>query len=569
MRHSGTVLAKSVGVGTRQSYRPSSDRNSSFSREIADELGQFTSYIIFGIQTYCIEMASQGWNWLLHDAIPSTIERLCYNFLPMDRRNAPTGPRVVSRRPRQQSSLPNWAVYGLGAFFVIATLFSAFLVYSTVRDFVASLSGPVESHQPDPNGTVVIVNTPAPGETQSATAVTTPIQTIDAEVWNGTDRVTILLMGIDQREGETDTAYRTDSMMLVTIDPVGRTVGVLSIPRDLYVTIPGFPDRDKITTANFKGDAYHLPGGGPQLAMDTVEANLGIRVNYYVRLNFTAFETFVDLIGGIDVNNPYDIADYEYPDEHFGIETFILAAGPQHLDGATALKFARTRHTTGDDFGRAERQQLVVMAVRQKILSADMLPVLFTQAPQLLNALTGSYTTNLSLDQMASLALLAKDIPEENIVSEVIDQDYIADFYTRPEDNQQVLILNIEKFRELRDSMFYTPEPPQLNVPNAGDLLANESARVEVQNGTMTAELASSTANYLRDKGVNVTVVGNADRFDYGTTLIIDYTGKPYTAKWLADTFHVSSSSILAGNDPNSTVDVRVILGQDFILPSN
>lgn len=566
---SGTVLANLEGVGTRQSYRPPSNRDYySISQAIAEEVGHFVSYVIYSIQTYCLDMATQGWDWLLHDGIPTTIERLCYNFLPMDRRNTPTGPRAVPRRPRRQSSLPDWAVYGLGAFFVIAALFSAYLVYTTTRDFVASWGGPVQSHQPDPNGTVVIVNTPAPGETQSATQAT-PIQSIDAETWNGTDRVTILLMGIDQRQGETDTAYRTDSMMLVTIDPVGRTVGILSIPRDLYVSIPGFPDRDKITTANFKGDAYHLPGGGPQLAMDTIESNLGIRVNYYVRINFTAFETFVDLIGGIDVNNPYDIADPEYPDCCNGYDPFYLTAGPQHLDGATALKFARTRHMTGDDFGRAERQQMVVLAVRQKILSTDMLPVLFTKAPELLNALSGSYTTNLSLDQIASLALLAKEIPEENIENKVIDQEYIADFYTRPEDNQQVLILNIEKFRELRDEMFYTPQPQQLSVPNASDLLANESARVAVQNGTPTEGLAKNTADYLTGKGVNVTVVGNADRLDYGTTLIIDYTGKPYTAKWLADTFHVSSSSILAGNDPNSTVDVRVILGQDFILPSN
>jgi LCP family protein required for cell wall assembly len=375
-------------------------------------------------------------------------------------------------------------------------------------------------------------------------------------------------MGIDQRAGETDTAYRTDSMMLITLDPVGRTAGILSIPRDLYVEIPGFPDKDKITTANFKGDAYHVPGGGPQLAVDTVELNLGIRVNYYVRINFTTFETFVDLIGGIEVDNPYEINDPLYPDCCNGYDPFYLAAGRQHLDGQTALKFARTRHQAGDDFGRAERQQIVVMAVREKILSADMLPVLFTQAPALLDALAGSYVTNLSVDQMASLALLAQEIRREDIRSAVIDQEYIADFYTRPEDNQQVLILNIEKFRELRDDLFYVPEPPQISVPDAAQYLASEAARVEVQNGTPTAGLAANAADYLRGKGLNVTQVGNADKFDYTTTVIIDYTGKPFTAKWLADTFHISSSSILSRNNPNSPVDVQVILGADFILPN-
>ncbi len=470
-------------------------------------------------------------------------------------------------RRRRQSALPDWALGTLGLFFIVALFASAYLVFATVRDFVAASGTLLTGSQPIPRSTVVFHGTPAPNAVSAgANSGSSPIQ-IQAEPWNGVDRVTLLLMGIDQRQGETETAYRTDSMMLVTIDPVGRTAGVLSIPRDLYVEIPGFPGKDKITTANFKGDAYHLPGGGAQLAVDTVELNLGIRVNYYVRINFTAFETFVDLIGGIDIDNPYEINDPEYPDCCYGYDPFYLAAGKQHLDGKIALKFARTRHTLGDDFGRAERQQMVMLAVRDKVLSADMLPVLISKAPQLLNTLSGSYETNLSLDQMVSLALLAKEIPRDKIQTAVIDQQYIVDFYIRPEDNQQVLILNIEKFRELREAMFYTPEPPQLNAPNAGELLAREAAKVEVLNGTATAGLAANAADYLRSKGVNVTSVGNADRTDYATT-IIDYTGKPYTAKWLADTFHISSSSIKQGNAPNSEVDVSLIIGADFILPS-
>lgn len=555
-------------MDTRRYSRPPLPETSIWLR-LAEELGLFITFVDLRLRAYCREVTERLVNWFFLDYIPSTKEWLCYNFLPMDRRPTNTVTRAAARRrARQPAALPNWTVLALGAFFVIAVLFAAYLVFATVRDFFATqVTGPVVNHQPDPNTTTIFQNTPTPGETPAVGGGQT-VQPINADVWNGTDRVTILMMGIDQRQGETDTAYRTDSMMLVTVDPVGRTAGILSIPRDLYVEIPGFPGRDKITTANFKGDAYHLPGGGPQVAMDTVELNLGIRVNYYIRINFTAFETFVDLIGGIDVENPYDIADPEYPDCCNGYDPFYLAAGLQHLDGKTALKFARTRHQSGDDFGRAERQQIVVMAVREKVLSANMLPILFTKAPELLNALSGSYQTNLSLDQIASLALLAKEIPRDNIQNAVIDQQYIADFYTT-EDNQQVVILNIEKFRELRDTMFYVPEPPQLTVPNAGELLGNEAAKVEVQNGTLTSGLAGSAADYLKAKGVNVTTVGNADRQDYATTIIIDYTGKTYTTKWLADTFHVSSSSILAGNDPNSAVDVRVIIGGDFILPSN
>ena len=555
-------------MDTRRQSRPPLPENSIWLR-LAEEVGLFIIFLDLRFRAYCQEIIERIRTWFFCDYIPSTQEWLCYNFLPMDRRpNTNVSRTSARRRARQSAGLPNWTVVALGAFFFIATLFAAYLVFATVRDFMATQdTGSVINPQPDLNGTPIPQNTPAPGETPVVSGGS-PVPPINPNVWNGTDRVTILMMGIDQREGGTDTAYRTDSMMLVTVDPVGRTAGILSIPRDLYVEIPGFPGRYKITEANFKGDAYQLPGGGPRVALDTVEQNLGIRVNYYIRLNFTAFETFVNLIGGIDVENPTDIADPDYPDCCNGYDPFYLAAGLQHLDGPTALKFARTRHQTGDDFGRAERQQAVVLAVREKIFSADMLPVLFTKAPELLTALSGSYQTNLSLDQIASLALLTKEIPRANIQNAVIDQQYIADFYTTA-DNQQVLILNIEKFRELRDSMFYVPEPPQLVAPNAAELLANEAAKVEVQNGTLTGGLAGTVSDYLKAKGVKVTTVGNADRQDYATTIIIDYTGKVYTTKWLADTFHVSSSSILAGNDPNSPVDVRVIIGDDFILPSN
>lgn len=483
----------------------------------------------------------------------------------METRRTTSNRARVGPRRRKRAALPRWAFAALGALFLLATTISAYLIYTTVRDFVVAL-GPSGSSNGFSGGNVNTVNaTAGPNGTGGGGEV--PIATIQAQQWNGTDRVTVLVMGIDQRTGETDTAYRTDSMMLLTLDPVGRTAGMLSIPRDLYVEIPGFPDRDKITTANFKGDAYKLPGGGPQLAVDTIELNLGIRVDFYVRINFTAFETLINQIGGIDINSPYEIYDPEYPDCCYGYDPFYLPAGQQHLDGATALKFARTRHTTGDDFGRAERQQIVVMAVRDKLTSADNLPTLIANASQLLATLQGSYTTNMSPEQMLSLALLAKDISRENITSAVIDQQYIADFYTTA-DNQQALILNIEKFRELRDAMFYTPELPQLSVPDAAGLLAGEAATVEVQNGSLTAGLAATAADYLRAQGVNVVQVGNADRSDYASTIIVDYTGKPYTAKWLADTFHVSSSSILSGNNPDSPVDVRVIIGADFVLPN-
>jgi LCP family protein required for cell wall assembly len=470
-------------------------------------------------------------------------------------RNTPNRARATSRYKRTSPA----AMIGLGGFFLLATIIAAYLIFSTVRDFVATWNVPA-------NGNVTIkTGTAVGGSTVNPKATIPPIT---AKAWNGTDRVTILLLGIDQRAGETDTAYRSDSMMLVTLDPVGRTVGVLSIPRDLYVTIPGFPDRDKITTANFKGDAYRLPGGGAKLAKDTVEANLGIRVNYYVRINFTAFETLIDQIGGVDVDNPTAIDDPQYPDSRYGYDPFHLPAGKQHLDGKTALKYARTRHTVGDDFGRAQRQQQIGLAVRDKVVSANMLPTLISKGPQLIATLSGSYTTDLSPEQIVSLALLGKDIPRDKITTEVIDRRYIASFYTTT-DNQEVLILNIEKFRELRDKMFYTPRPVLINVPDAAQYLLQEGARVEVQNGSNKSGVAASAADYLRAKGINIVSVGNADRNNYATTTVADLNNKPYTAKWLADTLRLPQANIITGSKSANGADIRIIIGADFVLPNN
>ncbi|MEK7807484.1 MAG: LCP family protein [Chloroflexota bacterium] len=470
-------------------------------------------------------------------------------------RNSSNRVRATSRYKRTSLG----AVIALGGFFLLATIIAAYLIFSTVRDFVATWNAPANGNIVIKGGTVVGGSTVNPKAT---------ISPITAKAWNGTDRVTILLLGIDQRAGETDTAYRSDSMMLVTLDPVGRTVGVLSIPRDLYVTIPGFPDRDKITTANFKGDAYRLPGGGAKLAKDTVEATLGIRVNYYVRINFTAFETLIDQMGGVDVDNPTAIDDPQYPDSRYGYDPFSLPAGKQHLDGKTALKYARTRHNTGDDFGRAQRQQQIGLAIRDKVVSANMLPTLISKAPQFIATLSGSYTTDMSPEQIVSLALLGKDIPRDKITTEVIDKRYIADFYTT-NDGQQVLILNIEKFRELRDKMFYTPQPVLINVPDAAQYLLKEGARVEVQNGSNKSGVAATAADYLRAKGINVVSVGNADRNNYTTTTIADLNNKPYTAKWIADTLRLPQANIITGSKSANGADIRIIIGADFVLPNN
>ncbi len=242
--------------------------------------------------------------------------------------------------------------------------------------------------------------------------------------WDGEEPFTILFMGMDMRPGDLGASARTDTMILIRIDPMTDRVGMLSIPRDLYVDVPGYA-LQRINTAyslgTFEGEA-----GGPLLAMQTVQYNLGIRINEYVMVDFNTFIKIVDLIGGVDVEVKETIYDPEYPDMNYGYDPFYLEAGWRHLDGATALKYARSRHSAAEgDIDRARRQQQVIFAIRDKVLAKDYIPTLAAQAPQLWSEMSDGIKTGLSLDQILELAWYLKDIPFSNFTQGVLDYNYV------------------------------------------------------------------------------------------------------------------------------------------------
>jgi LCP family protein required for cell wall assembly len=217
-------------------------------------------------------------------------------------------------------------------------------------------------------------------------------------------------MGLDLRDYEGEGPSRTDTMMLVTMDPVSRTAGMLSIPRDLWVNIPGF-DYGKINTAYYLGEMYDLPGGGPGLAVQTVEELSGVDINYYAQVDFSAFENFISEIGGVKVDVPYEIT----VDPIGPHNTVTLQPGLQTLDGPTALAYARNRETFGSDFDRADRQQQVVMAIFDQITSLGTLPKLIANSPIIYSNLKNGIHTNLNLKDTISLAWTVAQIPRENI----------------------------------------------------------------------------------------------------------------------------------------------------------
>jgi LCP family protein required for cell wall assembly len=372
--------------------------------------------------------------------------------------------------------------------------------------------------------------------------------------------VTILILGLDYRDWETGSNYsRSDTMILLTLDPLSRTAGILSIPRDLWVAIPGFK-HGKINTAYYLGDAYKLPGGGPSLAVDTVEQFLGVPINYYAQIDFGAFVRFIDEIGGVKINIPAPIAV-----DLLGSGSATkkrLKPGVQVLPGEWALAYARARNTEGGDFDRAKRQQQVILGIRNRVLSFETLPVLIEKADVLYKELATGIRTNLTLEDVTKLALLASQIPDTNIHQGVIDEKYIL--FGQTPDNLAILIPIIDKIHVLRDEIFAdTTVLGPLAPGNSQERMAAENARVAIQNGSAQLNLAQKTAQYLHSLGVNVVAAGDAPERTTLTSLV-DYSGKPHTSLFLVDTLGISSQKITQEYAPNAPYDILVILGDDW-----
>jgi LCP family protein required for cell wall assembly len=277
-------------------------------------------------------------------------------------------------------------------------------------------------------------------------------------------RINILVLGIDRRAGMTDPA-RTDTMLLFTLDRQARTAGMLSINRDLWVQIPGGQRQGKINTAHFLGEAERVPGGGPALAMQTVQAALDVPVQYYLRLNFSAFEQLIDLIGGVDLYVAETIDDPDYPDAGFGYEPFHIDAGWQHLDGRTALKYARTRATPGSDLDRVKRQQQVILAVRDKLLQEKRLPQFLAQIGSLLSMYGGSIQTNLTPGQLSELIDFAAGIDRDKIYAVTLDGQWIEEYFTP--DGQDAIALKPGAIQQIHERLYNLPLTPRAPTSNS------------------------------------------------------------------------------------------------------
>jgi LCP family protein required for cell wall assembly len=457
-------------------------------------------------------------------------------------------------------------IFALGGFFFIRGIVTCWTITSlpgttpsTCGTVTAGIDGPVLNEE----GTPVATDVAPPPPVVSIPESDLP------PAWDGASRINVLLIGLDYRDWQAGLgAPRSDTMIVLTIDPLTKTAGMLSIPRDMWVNIPGF-GYSKINTAYSSGEGNKLPGGGPALASKTVEQFLGVTIHYYAQIDFNAFVEFIDLIGGIEVYNDEDL---RLDPVGAGKDKVILkCCGMRHLNGYKTLAYARCRYESqgckDGDIGRARRQQKVILGIRNAVLAPENFPVLLGKAQQFYEEFSAGIKTNMPFDTALQLGVLAREIPVESIKPGVIDYTMVALDDTQINGVDASVMKPLpDKIRILRDEVFTVggPVSPMAAQGDPTALMKVDGARVRLLNGSFSPGLEVNTANYFLVQGMAVTEVGAADRA-YDRTVLVLHSPKLYTLKYLHAVFGIGSSAqIVISPDPASTVDIEVFLGNDW-----
>lgn len=369
-------------------------------------------------------------------------------------------------------------------------------------------------------------------------------------------RVNILLLGIGDPGHAGETLADTNMVVSINTKTQPNQVTMISLPRDLQVKIAG-DGENKLNEAHAYGESLKPPQG-IETSKKTIESTLGIPIHYFVRANFTGLKQAVDAVGGIEINVKEALIDPEYPCEKNENKScgLKIAVGQQHMDGATALKYARCRKgTCGDDFGRALRQQEVLTAIREKASSSQTLTDP-SKVNALISAASSNVKTDLSLKNIQRLQEITKGLNVNEITNVV--------FSLKP---NGFLVSSKSSSNLLPASGNF--EDIQRFVANIFELgpIWKEDSTVTVLNGTTTPGLTTKFKASMVADGVPITIVslGNAKTKDVAITQVVDYTGgkKPNTANYFAKLFGVQITQP-ATPVKNPVVDFEITLGSDY-----
>ncbi|PIS07671.1 hypothetical protein COT78_02215 [Candidatus Berkelbacteria bacterium CG10_big_fil_rev_8_21_14_0_10_43_13] len=380
------------------------------------------------------------------------------------------------------------------------------------------------------------------------------------------DRINILVtgMGGPSHKG----GYLTDSIMLVSIQPKEKKMAMISVPRDLLAPIPDHKE-NKINSAFVSGRneyynqnctkkrssdcAKNAMSAGAALSVQTIEDITGQTIPYYINVEFDGFEKIIDALGGVDVYVDKAIYDTSFPAEdmlHYS--TFSISAGMHHLDGATALKYARSRETTSD-FDRAARQQKLLVAVKEKAASTNFLSNPATIL-NIFNSLTGSLYTNFSPTEIKSLVEIAKEVDKSNFISKVlstasdsllINANINGTYYLQPKSGD---FKQIQKF--------------------VADIFNQKKAvAVEIASGAKltSAEIASIAKDLKKDTSANFTVTTGSDyKNTLAQTAIYDYSdgSKADVMQNLKQKYN--ATVVKKTKTASITVDFYIVIGENY-----
>lgn len=370
-------------------------------------------------------------------------------------------------------------------------------------------------------------------------------------------RVNMLLLG-QPGDPKHDGPYLTDTIIFASYDTKEKFLHMVSLPRDLWVNVPGY-GMSRINAAYQLGVAQGKDGA--EVSVATVEQLLGVDIPYYSRIDFAGFEQIVDELGGITVDVKKDLYDPYYPDKNHGYETLEIKAGVHTMDGATALKYVRSRKTTSD-FDRARRQQEVLLAIRDKARSSDLLttPGKLLEIQSIIKA---HFSTNLSPAEMQRIIEIANEVETGKVDNKVIDDASTKLLYATNVDGAFVLKPIGDDYNKLKE--FITATLAQTTAATVTETPKETEAplNIEVLNGTAVTGLAGTKAEELKKGGYVIKRTGNNATKGVQETIVYDGTGGKRLAavKQLADILgaKISTETVALGTG----IDARVVLGEN------
>ena len=343
------------------------------------------------------------------------------------------------------------------------------------------------------------------------------------------DRINFLLLGVggDGHDG----GQLTDTIIFASFKPSTGEIGMMSIPRDLAVNIPGY-GYTKINAANVYGGRNG--GNGPELTMQVVSDIIDEDIHYYVKIDFNSFEELIDEIGGVDVYVERGFTDSQYPTNDYSYKTIRFTEGWTNMDGEEALEFSRSRYGNngeGSDFARAARQQKVILAAKDKLLSPQIL-LNPARLNRMANLFSDNVDTNLSVWEMIRLAGYAPSADTQSINHIVLDSSPGGVLFNSTIGNAFVVKPKVSDWSEIQaiaENIFSAESTDRITSneqeqETTRELQSVNGVSILVQNGTLTGGLAADAATVLVGSGFTVTDIQNASRQDYERTIIIDNT---------------------------------------------